>query len=149
MATIYHQVGIKAPLNDVYQAIATTAGITGWWTATSGDTATGGNLEFSFDGHIVTATVTSNIPDKYIEWTVGGNDGEWLNTRICFDLVELEQQVMVNFRHDDWREASEMLAHCSTKWAVFLLSLKDYLETGVGKPFPHDIHINHTVFNQV
>jgi len=27
------------------------------------------------------------------------------------------------------------------------LSLKDYLETGTGKPFPHDIHINHTDFN--
>jgi hypothetical protein len=42
-----------------------------------------------------------------------------------------------------------MHAHCSTKWAVFLLSLKDYLETEIDKPFPHDIHINHTAFNQV
>ncbi len=147
MATIYHQLGIKAPLNDVYKAIATTEGVTGWWTKTSGNPETGGNLEFSFDGHTVTAKVTGNIADKYIEWTVGGNDGEWLGTRICFDLVEQEHQVMVNFQHADWREASEMLAHCSTKWAVFLLSLKDYLETGTGKPFPHDIPINHSVFN--
>ncbi len=29
------------------------------------------------------------------------------------------------------------------KRAVFLLSLKDYLETGIGKPFPHDIQIDH------
>ncbi len=147
MATIYHQVGINASLSDVYTAIATTQGVTGWWTKTSGDPRTDGDLEFSFDGHIVKVKVSANTPGKYIEWTVGGNDGEWLHTRICFDLVEEENQVMVNFQHADWREASEMFAHCSTKWAVFLLSLKDYLETGTGKPFPHDIPINHTVFN--
>jgi len=149
MATIYHQVGIKAPINDVYNAIATTEGVTGWWTKTSGNPETGGDLEFSFDGHLVKVKVTANTPGKYIEWTVGGNEGEWLNTRICFELDEQEHQVMVNFEHADWRQATQMLAHCSTKWAVFLLSLKDYLETGIGKPFPHDIHINHTVFNQV
>jgi hypothetical protein len=32
--------------------------------------------------------------------------------------------------------------HCSTKWAVFLLSLKALLETGAGSPFPHDTQIN-------
>ena len=147
MATIYHQVGIRATLNDVYKAIATTEGVTGWWTQTSGDPQINGKLDFSFDGHIVSVKVTANTADKYIEWTVGGDAGEWLDTRICFDLEEKPDQVMVNFRHDDWKEATPFLAHCSTKWGVFMLSLKDYLETGAGKPFPHDIHINHTDFS--
>ena len=64
MATIYHQVGIKAPLHDVYNAIATTEGVTRWWTVTSGDAAAGGELEFSFDGHIVKVNVTDDIADK-------------------------------------------------------------------------------------
>ena len=144
MATIYHQVGIRATLNDVYKAIATTEGVTGWWTQTSGDPQINGKLDFSFDGHIVSVKVTANTADKYIEWTVGGDAGEWLDTSICFDLEEKPDQVMVHFRHDDWKEATPFLAHCSTKWGVFMLSLKDYLETGTGKPFPHDIHINHT-----
>ena len=147
MATIYHQVGIKAPLNDVYKAIATTEGVTGWWTQTSGDPQINGKLDFSFGGHIVSVKVTANTAEQYIEWTVGGDAGEWLDTRICFDLEERPDQVMVNFRHDDWKEATPFLAHCSTKWGVFMLSLKDYLETGSGKPFPHDIHINHTDFS--
>lgn len=147
MATIYHQVGIKASLNDVYKAIATTEGVTGWWTDTSGDAESGGKLVFSFGEHRVHATVTGNTPDKYIEWTVGGDAGEWLDTRICFELEEIEDQVMVNFHHTDWKAETPFLAHCSTKWAVFMLSLKDYLETGTGKPFPHDIHINYTDFN--
>ena len=78
---------------------------------------------------------------------MGDDAGEWLDTRICFDLEQLEDQVMVNFRHTDWKAETPFLAHCSTKWGVFMLSLKDYLETGTGKPFPHDIHINHTIFN--
>ena len=147
MATIYHQIGIKAPLNDVYKAIATEEGVTGWWTQTSGDPEINGKLDFSFGGHVVSAKVTAKTADKYVEWTVGGDAGEWLDTRICFDLEEKPDQVMVNFRHDDWKEATPFLAHCSTKWGVFMLSLKDYLETGAGKPFPHDIHINHTDFS--
>ena len=147
MATIYHQVGIKAPLSDVYDAVATTEGVTGWWTLTSGNPETGGKLEFSFDGHIVSVCVTANIPGKHIEWTVCGDAGEWLDTRICFDLDERPEQVMVNFQHADWKQATPFLAHCSTKWGIFMLSLKDYLETGTGKPFPHDIHINHTDFS--
>jgi uncharacterized protein YndB with AHSA1/START domain len=147
MASIYHQVGIKAPLDKVYDAIATTEGVTGWWTQTSGDPAINGQLEFSFNGHIVSVSVTANTPGKYIEWTVGGDAGEWLDTRICFDFDEKPDQVMVNFQHTDWKEATPFLAHCSTKWGVFMLSLKDYLETGSGKPFPQDVHINHTDFN--
>ncbi len=147
MATIHHQVGIKASLHDVYKAIATTEGVTGWWTNTSGDPGTGGELEFLFDGHSVHVKVTENTPDKHVEWTVRGEAGEWLDTRIRFDLEALEDQVMVNFQHTDWKAETPFLAHCSTKWGVFMLSLKDYLETGTGKPFPHDIHINHTNFN--
>ena len=144
MNTIYHQVGIEAPLSAVYKAIATPDGITGWWTDTSGNPAPGGDLEFSFGDIRVIAGVTGNVPDEYVEWTVGGEPGEWLDTRICFRLDSAGDQVMVNFQHADWREATEMFAHCSTKWAVFLLSLKDYLETGTGRPYPDDIPINHS-----
>ena len=147
MATIYHQVGIRATKEDVYNAIATPEGVTGWWTKTTGNPETGGELEFWFGDQRVTVTVTANNPGNYVEWTVGGEPGEWLDTLICFELDEREGQVMVNFRHADWRAETPFMAHCSTKWAVFVLSLKDYLETGKGRPFPHDIHINHTDFD--
>ena len=32
-----------------------------------------------------------------------------------------------------WREDGEFRAHCSTKWASFLLSLRDLVETGRGR----------------
>ena len=34
------------------------------------------------------------------------------------------------------------MAHCSTKWATFLLSLRDLVETGKGKPAPADLKIS-------
>jgi len=147
MATIYHQVGIKAPLKTVYDAIATTQGVTQWWTQTSGNPARGGELQFAFDAHILKARVSGNTPQQYVEWTVAGDAGEWLDTRICFELDQHDDQIMVNFQHADWKQATPFMGHCSTKWAVFLLSLKDYLETGRGRPFPNDIHINHTDFS--
>ena len=34
------------------------------------------------------------------------------------------------------------MAHCSTKWATFLLSLRDLVETGQGQPSPDDLKIS-------
>jgi uncharacterized protein YndB with AHSA1/START domain len=45
------------------------------------------------------------------------------------------------FGHVNWREAVEFTAHCSTKWATFLLSLRDLVEAGKGRPAPNDIQI--------
>ena len=31
--------------------------------------------------------------------------------------------------------------HSSTKWAMYLISLKASVETGKGAPYPNDVHI--------
>jgi hypothetical protein len=46
---------------------------------------------------------------------------------------------VVLFRPADWREPSEFMAHCSARWAYFLLSLKSLAEAGKGTPFPEDL----------
>jgi hypothetical protein len=67
-----------------------------------------------------------------------------MGTEITFDIREEGGQTFVRFTHANWQEQSNFMAHCSTKWAVFLLSLKDALETGKGRAFPNDIHIDHS-----
>ncbi len=47
-----------------------------------------------------------------------------------------------DFGHRNWREVVEATYHCSMKWATFLLSLREYVETGEGKPSPHDLKID-------
>ena len=39
------------------------------------------------------------------------------------------------FKHEGWREPVEFMHHCSTKWAIFLMSLKSLVETGKGARF--------------
>ena len=46
------------------------------------------------------------------------------------------------FRHEGWREPVEFMSHCSTKWATYLVSLKQLLETGTGAPDPRDLLIS-------
>ena len=49
---------------------------------------------------------------------------------------------IVMFGHRKWREEVEFMGHCSTKWATYLLSLRDLVETGKGKPAPNDLMIS-------
>ena len=46
------------------------------------------------------------------------------------------------FRHEGWREPVEFMHHCSTKWATFLMSLKQLVETGTGAPDPRDVRVS-------
>lgn len=143
MTTIYHQIGIKTSLDNAFNAVATLEGISSWWTPTTGDPGINGSLSFNFGEHNVVADVTQFKPNQSIEWTVRGEEGEWLNTHICFNFEASGEQILINFEHNNWNEATTMCSLCSTKWAVFLLSLKEFLETGTGKPYPHDVQINH------
>ena len=66
-----------------------------------------------------------------------------MGTEVSFELTNGEGQTYVLFKHSDWKASSDFMGHCSTKWAVFLLSLKQAVETGKGKPFPDDVPIDH------
>ncbi|RYG27966.1 MAG: SRPBCC domain-containing protein, partial [Chitinophagaceae bacterium] len=72
---------------------------------------------------------------------IAGND-DWNGTRISFDLKQDGNYVIVLFKHMDWREPVEFMHHCSTKWAIFLMSLKSLIETGKGSPNPSDVKID-------
>ena len=58
------------------------------------------------------------------------------------DLRQDGDWTIVLFRHEGWREPVEFMAHCSTKWAVFLMSLKALIESGKGTPAPRDVAVS-------
>lgn len=144
MATIYHQIGIKAPVEKIYNALTSLEGVSSWWAPASGACDAGSELVFHFGEHKVTMQVIASVSNLRVVWENIDDEGEWKDTLFTFDLQQDDEQVLVNFTHADWEEVTELFTHCSTKWAVFLLSLKEYVETGTGKPFPNDIAINHT-----
>jgi uncharacterized protein YndB with AHSA1/START domain len=146
---IVHRVGIKSSLASVYQALSTVEGVASWWTDdVSGAARIGDTLTFNFrlptgelKGSMVMAVRELQAPTRVV-WECVDGPAEWIGTMISFDLVDEDAQTTVKFAHRGWREEVDFTAHCSMKWAVFLLSLRDYVQTGRGQPSPHDIKID-------
>jgi hypothetical protein len=59
-----------------------------------------------------------------------------------YQMKAEKDQTFVLFTHANWKKPVEFMHHCSTKWAIFLLSLKDWLERDEGRPSPYDIKIH-------
>jgi uncharacterized protein YndB with AHSA1/START domain len=146
MAEINHQVGIKAPPKKIFELLTTDRGLSQWWTNdVSGAGEVGSVIAFRFGGGGPDFSVAELAPNRLVRWKHHGNmPDQWEGTEVLFEISEDGSQSLVRFTHANWKEPTDFLAHCSTKWAVFLLSLKDALELGKGRPYPDDIHINHT-----
>jgi uncharacterized protein YndB with AHSA1/START domain len=140
---ILHRVGIKAAPAAVYEALTTRQGLSAWWTKnTGGETAVGGVIEFRFPVGGFDMKVVELEPGRRVLWEVVGGPEEWLGTTLSWELRAEGDYTMVLFKHRGWKEPSEFMHHCSTKWATFLMSLKSLLETGKGAPSPHDVKID-------
>lgn len=149
MTNIIHRIGIKAPPANVYAAVSTVEGIARWWTAAStGRSERGGQVQVRF--HAPTGTEIGAMtfvlhtltPDREVRWRLTAGPQEWVDTEVTFELSQEGDMTILLFGHRGWREASEFTAHCSMKWATFLLSLRDWVETGQGRPAPHDLKID-------
>jgi len=143
MPDIRHRVVISAPLQRVYEAVATSEGISEWWTrdGVRGESSEGSSLQFFFGQPEPAAVmeITRLGPDGHVRWKCVAGADEWVGTELAFDLTDQDDGTAVMFSHAGWRHPSEFMAHCSARWAYFLLSLKSYVETGTGTPFPEDL----------
>lgn len=149
MADIIHRIGIKAPLSKVYAALSTVEGIAGWWTRdTTGQSRPGGAINVLFrspDGSEkgkMEFELAKLSPNEEVRWRFIAGPPEWLGTEVTFDLSREGDSTLILFGHRNWREPVEFMAHCSMKWATFLLSLRDLVEVGTGKPSPDDLKID-------
>jgi hypothetical protein len=144
MPDILHKAGIKSSsLNDVYSALTTVDGLAAGWTSTTeGDGTVGGVLRFRFGNGGFDMKVLELQPARRVLWQVVDGPEEWIGTTISFDLEQRGDWTIVLFKHEGWREPVEFMHQCSTKWAVFLLSLKSLLETGQGAPWPNEVKLD-------
>jgi len=145
MEQIIHRVGIACSPGEVFDALTTDEGLSRWWTTdTTGAGDVGSVIEFRFNGMGPDFEVVELQTDSLVRWMHSGEiPGPWIGTEVSFELKSNGSQTYVLFSHSNWKERSDFMGHCSTKWAVFLLSLKETIETGEGKPFPNDVHIDH------
>src|SRR5258708_3849924 len=91
---------------------------------------------------VLTLRVSSFSPARPRACKAFDGPEEWAGTKISFDLTQNGDWTIVLFKHEGWKEPVEFMHHCSTKWAVFLLSLKSLLETGKGAPAPNEIKLD-------
>lgn len=142
MSDILHKITINAPRDTVYRALATVDGLAHWWTTTTdGSSAVGDTIAFRFNKHRVDMRVEALDPSARVAWRCTQDGDEWHDTRVTFDLTEDAGRTTLVFGHRAWKQTSDFFAHCSMKWATFLLSLRDYVETGTGRPFPRDLAV--------
>jgi uncharacterized protein YndB with AHSA1/START domain len=144
MPDILHKVAIKSSPAETYKALTAREHLAGWWTTdTQGTFNTGGVIEFRFGtrGRIDMKVIELDA-GKRVVWQVVDGPDVWIGTKVSFELKPDGEYTIVLFKHQGWKEQSEFMHHCSTKWAMFLMSLKSLVETGTGAPFPNDVHIS-------
>jgi uncharacterized protein YndB with AHSA1/START domain len=140
MAEIRHRVGITAHKQRVFEAISSVEGVRSWWTSeVSGSADEGGRLSFGFGkGTACVMAIEEIDPGKRLVWRCVDGPEEWRDTTVSFELTHQDGETALVFCHGLWGEPSDLLAHCSTKWAVFLLGLKSLLEGGSSVAWPND-----------
>jgi uncharacterized protein YndB with AHSA1/START domain len=147
VADILHRVQIQAAPEQVYAALTEGEKLSEWWTrgsVSSPDVDAVAEFPFQNGGAspVVTRMRIQHLnPNKEVRWTCVRGPDEWTGTRVSFRLEQKDDATIVHFAHRGWKETSDSYEHWSTKWGYFLLSLKQFLETGKGTPHPEDLLI--------
>jgi uncharacterized protein YndB with AHSA1/START domain len=140
MADMHHLVQIDgADAAAAYAAVTTTDGITGWWTsrAAGAGAAVGDRLSMSFPDAPVTWDMTVAVADRPIrvEWDCTGGPPGWSGTRVVWAFEPVDAGVVVRLDHLGFATVDDMFRIVTVGWAQMLLSLRDYVASGVRKPF--------------
>jgi uncharacterized protein YndB with AHSA1/START domain len=146
MPEIRHRVGIKAPAAEIYDALHQPVRLVGWWPAhATGESDLGCHIELEFPGYPNQLwEITSLEAPNLVALTFVSGAEAWQGSKLRFEIVESLNQVFVTLIHETSPEIlDDAFQFFTTKWPLFLVSLKDYLETGKGRPYPNDIRIQH------
>jgi uncharacterized protein YndB with AHSA1/START domain len=137
MVDLKHQITIAATPAKVYAAVATQAGLRGWWTAdTVADEQAGGKAQFGFDkrGMVFRMDIEALEPGKRVAWSCHGDHPEWNGTMLTWTIAPDGDGTVLRFTHK-WKEMTDFCASCNSTWGELIYRLRDYVE---GKnPGPH------------
>lgn len=143
MADILHLLRINVPREQVYRAIARAEGVRQWWTRDADlDDQVGGCGEFRFHagGRVTKVRVEKLEPPARVVWqALAAPISTWAGSSIEFDMRADGDGTLLHFAQRGIHAADDMFAMSTTAWGYFLVSLKDYLETGKGTPHPDDV----------
>lgn len=138
MKTILHVVNIQKDSMAVFEAITTTNGLSNWWsTKVSANEKVGGIVEFTFRGDFNPdmEILAMNKP-KLLKWKCVSGHEPWENNTFLFALTAQGNTTQLKFIQVYAIELSdEQYGIYNFNWGYYLQSLKEYCETGIGKPY--------------
>lgn len=138
---IWHELFFNVSPQELYRAITDPKKLAQWWTTdVRGTSVPGKKLEFGFGGLTQEMLVSDLKPGKLVRWKATENGlSDWAGTGLEFRIFSQDGLTYLHFRHSNWRKDAKMYAQCNTDWAFYLLSLREFVERGKGRPFPNDI----------
>ncbi len=118
---------LQASVSAVFDALTTVTSLGSWWTRATGSGEASGELRFFFD-----SPTEPCVMRVVLEWVVrsGFVDG-WVEV-IC--PVEGGGSEL-HFRHHGLTPELECIEMCTLGWNTYLASLRQYVESGHGRPF--------------
>lgn len=146
MKDIRHRVGIAAATDDIFEALTEPDRLVRWWAATARrETEPAPRLVLGFPGsRDLVWDIAEAEFGRRLHLRLRSGPDEWSGSALLFDLAEADDQVFVTLTHRTTDETpAEAWQFFCTKWPLFLVSLKDFLETGSGRPYPDDVRIQH------
>lgn len=147
MENFHCSTSINAKPEKVYQALTQEKGLRNWWTETcTAEQKVGGKATFHFGKSFNTMQIAHLDPNHKVEWkcidqhhasTNFSKNDEWIGTRLIFQLKSNAQGgTDLDFTHEGLNKSLECYDACFKGWTHFIkTSLKNYLETGHGKPY--------------
>jgi uncharacterized protein YndB with AHSA1/START domain len=121
----------------VFDALASAAGVSGWWVPASGSGSTGGELRFDFGEGSLVARVDEATRPTRVQWSplVCDVEPNWVGTKIIFEISQADGGgSTLHFRHAGLTPRLECYDMCHLGWTTYLASLVDYVDHGQGHP---------------
>jgi len=141
MPDINVDVQIKAKADQVFDALTQKQHLSAWWTPNAQEASSVGmKAKFDFQGADFYCVMEVMKLEPIIEWVCleAGNrkNQEWVGTIVVWTIKDNQDgTTSLSVLHKDWADKTELYSQCQSGWKYYLDSLKEYLETGKGKPY--------------
>jgi uncharacterized protein YndB with AHSA1/START domain len=140
MAAIKHYLIVRSSPEKIYKTLTTKEGAANWWTVQTEIGHKVGDVnvfDFGERYHNIMKIVDLQ-PNKRVEWECIEGDKEWIGTTLAFEIEKQDNDSILRFTHNKWREETDFFASCNYHWGYYMRSIKLYCETGKGMPFKGD-----------
>ena len=144
MAIVKHQVGVVGDINTIFRAMHEPEGLDGWWaTKTDGKPEIGEVLDLHFSDVVnLSFKIVALHDNSLVCLHCGSGPGPWQDCDLTFSFKQDKDQVWVGLIHENASVSDDDFLYFNTKWPCYLLSLRDLIETGKGRPYPNDTKIH-------